>query len=103
MKALATARTSLGSRAMSNAWGIETPLLRTLRIVWCRASTVKIEPAAVRSTGSSIRCAAPKYAATPKFSTTRAVAAIVGTSSSALPKSMLQLVMAWSPSDWMTD
>ena len=29
----ATARTSLGRSAMSNAWGIEAPLLRTLRIV----------------------------------------------------------------------
>ena len=34
MKGLATASTSEGEKATSNAWGIALPPLRTLRIVW---------------------------------------------------------------------
>ena len=101
MNAPAMARTSLGRKAMSKAWGMDVPLLRTLRIVWWRASVVKIEPAATRRTGSSSNGAAPRYAATPRFSTTRAVAAMVLTSFSAPPKSKLQFVMGVSPRDWI--
>jgi hypothetical protein len=60
MKGPAIARTSEGVKAMSKADGMVLPPLRMLRTDWCRASMVKIEPAAVRRTGSRMRVAPPK-------------------------------------------
>jgi len=60
-KGAAIARTSCGLRAISKAEGIAVPEFdRTLRIVWWRASTVKIEPADVKRTGSVRRVAPPR-------------------------------------------
>lgn len=83
----AIAKTSLGVKAISNGEGIAVPVPeRILRIVWWRASTVRIEPAAARRTGSVRRVAPPRYADTPTISITRAVAAIVETSVNTEPK-----------------
>lgn len=59
-----------------------------------------MEPAASKRTGSVMRVAPPRYAETPTFSTTRAVAAMVATSVRALEKLNLQLVMGVSPNDF---
>ena len=91
MKGPAMPKTSLGVKAKSNACGIAVPALRTFRIVWWRASMVRIEPAAVRRMGSERRWAAPRYAVTPTFSTRRATAAMVVTSTRTLEKSNLQV------------
>jgi hypothetical protein len=85
---LARARTSLGVRAKSKESGMAVPIPdKMFRIVWWRASTVNIEAAEVRRTGSLRRAAPPRYAETPTDSTIRAVAAIVVTLVSALEKS----------------
>lgn len=61
MKPPAMARTSDGVKGMSNAEGMtDAEPARMLSTVWWRASTVRIEPAAVRRTGSEIRLAAPR-------------------------------------------
>ena len=93
----AIARTSEGARAISNDCGMALPRLRTLRMVWWRASTVKIEAAASKSSGSLISVAPPRYAPTPTFSTTRAVAAMVATSVKTDEKSKLHPVMGAPP------
>lgn len=59
-----------------------------------------MEAAASKRTGSVMRVAPPRYAETPTFSTTRAVAAMVATSVRALEKLNLQLVMGVSPNDF---
>lgn len=77
----AMAKTSLGVNAMSNAAGTTVPVPeKILRTVWWRASTLRIEAAAAKRTGSVRSVAPPIYAAIPTASTTRAVAAIVATS-----------------------
>lgn len=65
-------------------------LAKMFRMVWWRDSIVTMEAAAVRTLGSPIRCAAPRYAPTPTFSTTRAVANMVSTSTRTLVKSNVQ-------------
>lgn len=79
MNGPAIAKTSCGSRGRSKAVGIDVASFKTLRMVWWRASTVTIDAAAVRMVGSETRCAAPRYAATPTFSTSRATGAIAET------------------------
>lgn len=91
MKAPASAKTSFGVKAKSNACGMAVPALRTFRIVWWRASTVRIDPAAVRRMGSERRWAAPRYAVTPTFSTIRATVAMVVTSTRTFEKSNVQV------------
>jgi len=96
----AKARTSLGVSAKSKAEGMAVPVPeRRLRMVWWRASTVKIDPAAARSTGSVKRVAPPRYAATPTFSTTRAVAAMAATSVKAESKLNWQPVIGVPPNE----
>ena len=97
MKAPAMAKTSLGVKAKSNACGMAVPALRTFRIVWWRASTVRIEPAAVRRTGPVRRWTAPRYAVTPTFSTRRATPAMVVMSVGTLEKSNEQVVTGVPP------
>jgi len=63
---------------------------------------VTMEAAAVRTRGSAIRCAAPMYAPTPTFSTSRATVAMVGTSTSTLEKSNLQPESGVSPNEVMS-
>ena len=58
---------------------------------------VRIDAAAPRMMGSVKRVAPPRYAATPTFSTTRAVAAMVATSVKAESKLNEQDVMGTSP------
>ena len=79
------------------------PPWSTFRIVWWRASMVKMDAAAVRMTGSCTRCAAPRYAPTPTFSTRRATGAMVATSVSTLVKSNLQVERGFSPNEVMID
>lgn len=61
-----------------------------------------MEAAASKKTGSVMSVAPPRYAATPTFSTTRAVAAIVATSVRTDEKSNEQLeeTSVDTPSDW---
>lgn len=95
----AIARTSWGRRGKSNDVGIAVPSLRTLSIVWWRASMVTIEAASVRTTGSEMKCAAPRYAPTPTFSTRRATGAMALTEVRTEEKSKLHPEMAESPLD----
>lgn len=99
MKAPAIARTSWGRRGMSNDWGIVVAPAKMFSVVWWRDSMVTMEAAAVRTFGSWMRCAAPRYAPTPTFSTTRAIAAMVETSTRALEKSNVQPEGAFSPNE----
>jgi len=60
-KGPARARTSLGVRAMSKADGIAVPLGESkFKMVWWRASTVKIDAAESRRSGSSRSVAPPR-------------------------------------------
>jgi hypothetical protein len=77
-------RTSGGERGMSNACGMGAAALKVFKRVWWRASMGKMEAATVRTRGSSMRWAAPEYAPTPTFSTSRALVAMVETSVSKL-------------------
>lgn len=88
---------NMGVKAKSNACGIAVSALRTFRIVWWRASTVRIEPAAVRRTGPVRRWTAPRYAVTPTFSTRRATPAMVVMSVRTLEKSNEQVVTGVPP------
>lgn len=65
MNAEARVNTSLKPRGVSNAAGIGFPSFIPIRKVLCRASTGRIEPAAVRTVLSEIDAAAPRYALTP--------------------------------------
>jgi len=56
----AMARTSFGRRGMSNGWEMAEPPSKRFKTVWWRDSMVKMEAAAVRTRGSSMRCAAPR-------------------------------------------
>lgn len=100
---LATARTWDGVKGISNACGIAVAPFRMLSTVSCRASTVRMEAAAVRSDGSDTRCAAPRYADTPRFSTTRAVAATVATSVRTEPKLKWHPLIGLEPNDLSVD
>ena len=82
---------------MSNDCGMTEELWKRLRIVWWRASMVTMEAAEVRTRGSSMRCAAPRYAPTPTFSTTWATVTMVSTSTSTLEKSNVQVDNGVSP------
>ena len=107
MKELAIARTSLGRSGMSNDCGMTEELWKRLRMVWWRDSMVTMEAAAVRTRGSSMRCAAPRYAPTPTFSTTWATVNMVSTSTSTLEKSNVQVDNGVSPKptiiSWMAE
>lgn len=84
--------TSCGVNPTPNGDGIAVPVPdNTFSSDWCRASTVRIDAAAPRNSGTSSRFAAPEYAATPTYSTTRAVATIVATSVSPPVKSKVQV------------
>lgn len=76
--------------------------MRMFSTVWWRASTDMIDAAAVRTCGSVMRCAAPRYAETPTFSTIRAVLAMVVTSVKTSLKSNVQPVMGSAPRAWIS-
>jgi hypothetical protein len=103
MKEPAMARTSLGRKAMSNDWEMAVALSKRFSMVPWRASTVTMVAAAVRTRGSWTRCAAPRYAATPTCSTTRAIVTMVDTSVRADEKSNEQPEGGVAPNEVMMD
>src|SRR5258708_5663606 len=103
MKEPAIARTSLGRRARSNDWEMGEAASKMFRTVWWRDSIVTMVAAAVRTRGSWTRCAAPRYAPTPTFSTTRAIVTMVDTSVRAAEKSNLQPEGGFEPNATMMD
>ena len=103
MKLPAMARTSGGAKGMSNGWEMAVaPFIMFSRVPW-RASTVRMEAAAVRTSWSPTRCAAPRYAPTPTCSTSRAVDTMVDTSVRTLEKSNEQPWTGVPPNEVMTD
>lgn len=106
MKEPAMARTSLGARARSKDAEMAVALSNMFSMVPWRDSIVTMEAAAVRTRGSSTRCAAPRYAAMPTCSMSRALEIMVSTSVSTAVSSNLQpeggvppneVIIDWGP------
>ncbi len=81
--------------ACRKAWGAAATLLATRMKVWWRASMVRMEPAVERMPASVRRGAAPRYAETPTFSRTAAVATMP--CASAKPKLYWHGWTGWKP------
>jgi len=103
MNWLAIARTSLGSKGMSNGLEMAVASSKMFKMVPWRDSTVTMLAAALRTFGSWTRCAAPRYAPTPTCSTIRATVIMVETSVRAEEKSKVQPPGGFFPNEVRRD